>query len=126
MWILLFFVVAAACATDKKQTKMDNILRSYKESIRWNAFVHAQALQKEITGPIDAELDEIKVTSYEVIKQEIKDDFTRLDQTVEIRFYHQQQAKEIKLIDEQTWLYDEKLETWQLDGGLPDFNSAIR
>ena len=126
MWMLLFFVVAAACATDKKLTKMDNILRAYKESIRWNAFVHAQALQKEITGPIDEALDEIKVTSYEVIKQEIRDDFTRLDQTVEIRFYHQQQAKEIKLIDEQTWLYDDELETWQLDGGLPDFNSAIR
>lgn len=124
--LLFFVIVVTACSTDKKKTTMDNILRAYEQSIRWNAFVHAQALQKKITGPIHEELSEIKVISYKVIKQEISDDFTRLDQMVEIRFYHQQQGKEIKLIDEQTWLYDDDLEIWQLDGGLPDFNSAIQ
>ncbi len=124
--LLIFFVVAIACSTDKKKTKMDDVLRSYRKSIRWNAFAHAQGVQKKIAGPIDTELGEIKVTSYDVIKQEISDDFTRVDQTVEIKFYHQRQGKELTLIDEQTWLYDEELEVWQLDGNLPDFSSAIQ
>lgn len=125
--VLLFVVAVAACSTDKKHRQMDGTLRLYEKSIRWGDYDGAQTVQKESRALIDSKiLREFKVTSYNVIQQEIRDDFTRLNQTVEIRFYHEQQGKEIKLIDEQTWLYDNELETWLLDSGLPDFNSAIQ
>ena len=125
LFCLLFVVLA--CATNKKEITLEDTLRFYETSIRWGEFGDAQALQKEITAPLDPEkYREIKVISYEVIRQEIRNDYSRLDQTVEIRFYHEQQGKVQKLIDRQTWLYDNEQGIWLLDSDLPDFNSAIQ
>ena len=68
---------------------------------------------------------EIKVISYEVVRQEIVGDVQQLNQVVEIKFYHEQQAKIMTLRDVQVWVYDDERKTWVLQTGLPDFMSAV-
>ncbi len=128
VWLLLVLTIGfGACSTDKKKMDMDNTLRLYEKSIRWGAYGDAQTVQKDLSNFVDPEkFSEIKVISYDVIRQEIHGDFDRVDQTVEIRFYHEQQGTVKKLVDQQTWLYDEDRGIWQLEGPLPNFNSAIQ
>lgn len=126
MLILLLFALGG-CSTDKKKMQMEDTLRLYGESIRWGQYAEAQTVQKDLNHFVDPEcLKEIKVISYDVIRQEVHGDFDRVDQTVEIGFYHEQQGMVKKIIDRQSWVYDSEQGIWQLEGTLPDFSSAIQ
>ncbi len=123
--MLVFIVIA--CAAEKRQLRLDDTLRHYGSAIRWGAYADAQQLQKDVDQELDNDfLREIKVTSYEAIRQSVSEDGNRIDQTVEIRYYHQSQGTEKSLIDQQTWEYDEIGETWKLDGKIPKFKSAAQ
>lgn len=125
--ILLLAGLLSGCQGEKRKNLMDQTLRLYERSIKWGAFLDAQTLLLEIENPLKpGEMKEIKVTSYEVLQQQIGGDFERLDQVVEIKFFHEQQGTVHTLIDNQTWVYDEESETWLLQSGMPDFNSAIQ
>ena len=127
-WMIFLLVVSLyGCSTDKKKMQMDDTLRLYEKSIRWGQFAAAQTVQKDLSHFVDPErLKEIKVISYDVIRQEVHGDFDRVDQTVEIGFYHEQQGTVNKIIDQQSWVYDAEQGIWQLEGQLPDFSSAIQ
>lgn len=125
MGLLAIFVVA--CSGAARQMSIEDTLRIYERSIRWGDYRDAQSLLKEIKKPLGRDdLREIKVVSYTVLGQRISDDSKRLDQTVEIRFYHEQQGTIRTLTDQQTWIYDTETEIWQLDDELPDFPSGIQ
>lgn len=123
----LLTVSIAACSGAARQSSIDDTLRVYERSIRWGEYGDAQRLQKEIKKPLGRDdLREIKVVSYTVIGQRMSDDSKRLDQTVEIRFYHEQQGTIKTVTDQQTWIYNTDAKVWQLDDELPDFLSAIQ
>jgi hypothetical protein len=128
-WALILvasFVVVSGCATDKRKESMDGTLRLYEKSIKWGSYGDAQTLTDQ---PVPQEtLDQygdIKVISYEVIRQELVGDFEQINQLVEIKFYHQQQGKILTVRDNQVWVYDPEREIWRLQTGLPDFRSVV-
>ncbi len=129
-WVLALVAVlvvsGCATATDKKKQSMDGALRLYEKSIRWGSYGDAQTLTDM---PVPQETldryEEIKVISYEVIRQDIVGDFEQLNQIVEIKFYHQQQGKILTVRDNQVWNYDKEREIWRLQTGLPDFMSVV-
>lgn len=106
---------------------MDSILRLYEKSIKWGMYTDAQSV---VENPEPQELldryQEVKVVSYEVVRQEIVGDFEQLNQLVEIKFYHEQQGTIKTVRDPQMWTYDDDRETWVLQSGLPDFMSATQ
>ncbi|MGR9105317.1 MAG: hypothetical protein ACU843_00145 [Gammaproteobacteria bacterium] len=117
----------SGCASDNKKETLDASLRLYERSIRWGNFSDARLLTEtpEALERLDP-YQGIKVISYEVLRRETVGDFQQLNQTVEIKFYHEDDAKIRTLRDTQVWLYDEKRQTWVLQTGLPDFESALR
>lgn len=127
MMMGLLPALIAGCSGAARKMSIEDTLRIYERSIRWSAFEEAQGFQKKIKKPLGQDdLREIKVVSYTVKNQTIKDDFKRLNQTVEIQFYHEQQGTIKTITDKQTWIYDTETEIWQLDDDLPDFLSVIQ
>ena len=60
------------------------------------------------------------VTAYNVRSAIQTDEGQGLIQTVEIKMFNKNQARERTIIDEQYWKYDEEYKRWQLHSGLPD------
>lgn len=123
----MILVGLAGCASDPRQTTMDQALRSYEKSIKWGSFADAQKLiqQPQAQDLLDR-YQAIEVISYEVLRQEIVGDFEQINQVVEIKFYHEQQATIKTIRDIQVWIYDEDRVSWVLTTGLPDFMSGVR
>ncbi|MCI0654844.1 MAG: hypothetical protein L0Y39_10260 [Methylococcaceae bacterium] len=130
-WLSAFAVtilaVIAGCASEKKMESMDTTLRLYERSIKWGSYADAQSLsaKPEPQERLDR-YKEIKVISYEVLRQEIVGDFEQINQIVDIKFYHEQQGKIETVRDTQVWIYDKDREIWVLQTGLPDFMSVLQ
>ena len=126
--ILLLPLLLAACAAKNRQVRLDDTLRYYENAIRWGRFPEAYALQKEPAKVPDFDyLKEIKVTAYEPIgRLVVSEDGNRIDQTVEIRYYHEDYGREEVLIDKQVWRYDEERGIWRREGVIPNFTPPTR
>ena len=123
--ILLLPLLLMACAAKNRQVRLDNTLRQYEYALRWGLYPEAYALQNEPAKVPDFDyLREIKVTAYEPIgRPVVSEDGSRIDQTVEIRYYHEDYGRERVLIDKQVWSYDEENDVWLLDGEMPSFKA---
>jgi hypothetical protein len=123
--ILLLPLLLMACAANNRQVRLDNTLRQYEQAIRWGLYPEAYALQKEPARAPDFDyLQEIKVTAYEPVgRPVVSEEEHRIDQTVEIRYYHEDYGREQVLIDKQVWRYDEEREIWLRDGEMPNFKA---
>jgi len=126
--ILLLPLLLMACAAKNRQVHLDNTLRQYEQAIRWGLFPVAYALQKAPAKAPDFDyLREIKVTEYEPLgRPVVSEGGNRIDQTVEIRYYHEDYGKEQVLIDKQIWRYDEEKDVWLLDSAMPEFKRPTR
>jgi len=126
--ILLLPLLLAACGTSSRQLRLDNTLWHYEDAIRWSRFPEAYALQKEPAKAPDFDyLQQIKVTAYEPVgRPVVSEDGDRIEQTVEIRYYHEDYGREQVLIDKQVWRYDEEREIWLREGAMPDFTRPTR
>lgn len=126
--ILLLPLLLTACAAKNRQVRLDNTLRQYEQAIRWGLFPEAFALRKEPAKVPDFDfLQEVKVTAYEAIGRPVgPEDGNRIDQTVEIRYYHEDYGREQVLIDKQVWRYDEEKVVWLLDSKMPEFKRPTR
>ncbi|MGH8549913.1 MAG: hypothetical protein ACRERU_15170 [Methylococcales bacterium] len=125
--VLTILVVTSGCASEKKKDSLESTLRLYERSIKWGSYADAQTLtaKPEAQERLDR-YNEIKVISYEVLRQEIVGDFEQINQIVDIKFYHEQQGKIETVRDTQVWIYNQDRESWVLQTGLPDFMSVVR
>lgn len=103
---------------------LEKTLRGYENAIRWGYYQVAQSYRKvrEKEQPPDyKKLKEFKVSTYEVIKKDMSEDKMRLQQTVEIKYYHINFLIEKTLINELLWVFDVEEKKWYLHSKLPDF-----
>ena len=121
-------VFLAACAGLKahdRLARLDSAVKSYAKALRWGHFDTARGfLQPRQTGPSPAnvqQLEEIRVTSYEVLNQATRDDSQEAVIVVQFSFYHASSGSVHTIEDDQLWWYDADRNTWRLDGQLPDF-----
>ncbi len=127
--ILMLGVAAllSACPQTKEGKTLSDTLEQYETMIRWaqwDAAVNFISLDYQEDNPITRlELDRLRlfrVTNYLVRSSVPVDDGNGLLQSVEIRMFNKNQARERSIIDEQHWKYNKQTESWQLHSGLPD------
>lgn len=125
--LTICILLLVGCATIEKQEMMNSLektLRGYENAIRWGYYQVAQSYRKvrEKEQPPDyKKLKEFKVSTYEVIKKDMSEDKMRLQQTVEIKYYHINFLIEKTLINELLWVFDVEEKKWYLHSKLPDF-----
>lgn len=129
---LLIFVslvsLLAACQTlgeHKRAKSLEDTLRGYEASIRWNSGRHAVKFQDPQAAAVEASPPSgpvnIRVTGYEVVQGPTLLGDDRAVQTALIQYVLQDSQVVKELADQQVWLYDEAQEKWFLNSPVPVF-----
>jgi len=126
--LLITFSLTTGCARVEKEKKnqgLEAATNGYGKSIRWAYYETAYGyLHPSLRNEkLPAGLDNVRVTSYEVIQPPVIKDKnqTRAEQMVQIEYVLRDQQVIHKLSDRQDWRYDTETETWWLHTKLPAF-----
>ncbi len=128
---LLLSVMAAflvsGCQTivdTDRSNKLNDTLRYYENSFRWS-------LLDEVYGYLSPEaaaetsfpenVENIKITSYEVIRPPFFTDELHAAQTVKIEFVFEDQQRVKKIVDDQQWEYRVAQSMWVRINPIPPF-----
>ena len=127
-WLALFpaaLLVLAGCGSiekDKKANAMDAALNTYGDAIRWGYFETAYSyLHPDKRKEAPATLENVRVTSYEVLQPPLMKDEENAEQVVRIEYVHKDVQQVRSLSDRQLWRYEKNTNTWWLNSGVPDF-----
>ena len=120
----MFLIAGCQTLSERKQADaLQEVLRNYGGVVRWGSIDQARRFLSPDTEsePASAALPPTRVTHYEVVQGPAMVDADTAIQTAVIQyvFVDSQVVKEI--VDQQTWVYDPKLETWHLVSPLPEF-----
>jgi len=125
--MLLMVVLLAGCPQTKEDKDLSETLLQYETFVRWAewdgaaGFVAPEYLEENPISNLDLErLRLFRVTNYQVRSSAPVENGDGLLQTVEIRMYNKNQARERSIIDEQYWKYNQESKRWFLHSGLPD------
>jgi len=125
--MLLVAVLLAGCPQTKEEKDLSETLLQYETLVRWaqwdaaSNFVAPEYLEENPITNLDLErLRLFRVTQYQVRSSAPVDEGDGLLQTVEIRMYNKNQARERIIIDEQYWKYNPETKRWLLHSDLPD------
>lgn len=72
-------------------------------------------------GQVPKYLENIRVTSYDVVQPPVRSDESTATQIAQIEYLHEDVQRVRKLSDRQEWRYDPATETWWLHSGVPAF-----
>lgn len=112
-------LLLSACATSTDRAfELDNTLRAYENAIRWSDFERAKAFYKS-DAPTVFGVKGVRVTGYDVTRQDASEDGLLIKQTVEIRYYRHDDVRVRKVVDEQEWDYDREHGRWRLKSPAP-------
>jgi hypothetical protein len=123
--VLVFPSYSSASSASKAQKSLDPNLVSYQLAIRWNDFEAAlSSLDPEIQHEEDfSENIEAYYKDYQIVSYNLKSvawpSATIYQQRVEIGYVELNTQIVQKIVDKQTWRYDEVAKRWWLTTGLP-------
>lgn len=125
--MLLMAVLLAGCPQTREEKDLSETLLQYETFIRWaqwdgaSNYVAPEYLEEHPITRLDMDrLRLFRVTKYQVRSSTPTDGGDGLLQTVEIRMFNKNQARERTVIDEQYWKYNPETGRWLLHSGLPD------
>jgi hypothetical protein len=125
---LLFLVVAVGgCQTlqeRQKQKSLDRTLYQYQGTVRWGYLEQLYGfLQPELAknAIVPNNLENIRVTGYDLLRAPTQVDEHSLTQTVVIRYVFVDRQVEKQLVDRQLWEFDPEKESWSRANPIPDF-----
>ena len=111
-----------------RMDKFDRTVTAYNALIRWGDYQTAAEFRtKKSSGLVDTKnLKNIRVTSYERKHVSFSGDGMKAYVIVEFEYYNEYSPRQRKYIDKQTWVYNDAIKDWRLDGNLPRFGTAGR
>lgn len=125
--MILTALLLAGCPQSRESKDLSETLSEYETFVRWaqwdaaSNFIAPEYLEEH---PITRlELDRLRlfrVTQYLVRSSAPIDGGDGLLQTVEIRIFNKNQARERTIVDEQYWKLNHETKRWLLHSGLPD------
>ena len=102
--------------------KFSPTAESYAKSIQWSDFETAIFFAKNPkTKPDLDQLDNVKVTSYDVKKITHQREQLKVLQAVELSYYMKNQLREKTIRYQEVWEYDERDGAWYIISGFPVF-----
>ncbi len=117
----------------ERGARLNDQLRVYGKLIRWREFEAARRYvrpQPEVAGrapePSPRLLSHINVTLYRLQRVELDERGKRAAVTHSLRFYHEDNRREIATTDRQIWWWSDATSRWYLHGNVPDFAGALR
>ena len=125
--LLLVLLPLSGCETleQREKTKtLTSILHKYETTIRWSYLRRAYGFMKPEAArkaKIPPGLENIKVTSYEVLEPPTPVGENSFAQVVLINYVEKDRQQQKSLMDRQLWEYDEEAKRWHLISNIPRF-----
>lgn len=126
---MLCCVILGACLASVPSKDVENLnaeVKTYGKFIRWRAYDEAAAYIKHPEGESISvnteELQEIRVTKYQVLTVILNEEKTEATVTAEISYYHERVNNVHTIQDKQLWWLDEDSGRWYVNGPLPALN----
>lgn len=110
---------------DKRAIGLQAATHGYQSALRWGyyetayGFVHPD-LRKD--KPLNDLFNGLRLTGYDVVQPPTLQDKDSATQIVTIEYLHEDRQVVKRLSDRQLWRWDEKLDYWWLQSGLPTFD----
>jgi len=118
-------LVGSGCATierDKRNIAMEAAMTAYGNAIRWGYYDTAYGfVSADERKGIPQHLDNIQVTSYEVVQPPFMKDEESAEQVARIEYVLKDVQRVRSLASRQLWHYEKTTNRWWLMSGLPDF-----
>jgi hypothetical protein len=106
----------------KKATALESTLNNYRAAMRWSYFDSVHNFRDpEALEPVPQRLDNVRVTSYEVVRPPIMLDDTTASQTARVEYVLEDRQRVRTILDRQRWVYDTEAKTWWLTTPIPSF-----
>lgn len=125
--LLVWLPALAGCVPNQVEESRSEAFKQYETIIRWSQwdaaadFLAPEYLEANPITRLDMDrLRLFRVTQYTVRSANVFDEGMTARQVVEIRLFHNSQAVERTIIDQQEWRYHPDRERWLLHSGLPD------
>ena len=126
-FLLTIAALLSGCPQTKEEKGLTETLQQYETIVRWAQwdaavdFLAPEYLKEHPVKRLDLDrLRLFRVTQYAVRSAAPLNDGKELVQSVEIRMFNKNQAKERTIIDQQHWKFNDQTGRWQLHSGLPD------
>ncbi len=120
----LLLIGCGAVEKDKRALGLQAATNAYQSALRWGyyetayGFVHPDLRKNK---PLDARFDGLRLTGYDVVQPPTMQDENSATQIVTIEYLYEDRQVVKRLSDRQLWRWDEKLNSWWLQSGLPNF-----
>ena len=117
--LLLGLLLLSGCQTLQERARgkeLEKTLHNYELTLRWGYLQHMDDFLAPDVKPgppiTEKALNNIRVTSYEVVRSPVYVDSENVTQTVAIHYVFEDQQVEKQLTDQQLWTYDPEMERW--------------
>jgi uncharacterized protein YceK len=122
---LALALLVAGCGTikkDKRTQGLEAAANAYGKAIRWGYYETAYGyVHPDRREPVPKAIENVQVTSYEVVQPPVLGDGAKAQQVVQIEYVLRDEQVVHKVSDRQDWRFDEETETWWLYSPVPAF-----
>jgi len=117
-------LLAAGCGTiqnDKRSQGLEAATNAYGRAIRWGYYETAYGyVHPDRRPPVPKAIENVQVTSYEVVQPPVlQDDNAKAQQVAQIEYVLRDEQVVRKVSDRQDWSFDESTGTWWLYSPVP-------
>lgn len=121
--IALLIAGCTAIDRDRRTVSLDSTVRAYLAALRWGDFEGMLAFLPPDTRPeqVPAMFSDLRVTRFEVVRPVVMLTDTQASQTVAIEYLYEYNQIVRRIIDRQSWRWDDEAQAWWLESGLPEF-----
>jgi hypothetical protein len=122
--LLLFLTGCQSIEQRQADISLENTLNRYETAVRWGNLARLyDFLEPELAArtPLPEDLDNIRITHYEVVRGPVKTNPKQALQSASIFYVLSDRQVEHSLIDNQTWRLDESGKRWYRSNPLPIF-----
>ena len=106
----------------KKEMALESTLSQYRTAMRWGHWETLTGMRgPKAPAMPDIDLDNVRVTGYEIRQPPLTVDETRVLQVVEIEYVLQDSQRLRKLSDRQEWHHEPESKQWMVVSPFPEF-----
>lgn len=117
-------VLIAACAgwdDLRRKDSFEETAKLYAHSMRWSDFETAMVFVRQPDAPTSADLQNIKVTAYDVKQHLIVQEGARIRQVAAVSYFKKSDMLVRTLACQEIWELDEAENQWFIVSGFPEF-----
>ncbi|MCB1830457.1 MAG: hypothetical protein H6964_07840 [Chromatiaceae bacterium] len=111
-------------ASRQSNIELDKVLSSYQTTVRWGTPDQAYIFMKpenQSEAELPADLDNVRITGYEVVRQPVPVSEGVVSQTAKISYTLKDRQIERHLLDQQTWEYQPEQKIWYRISPIPEY-----